>query len=599
MSINRLLVATALSLSLAAVAATPAAALSLTALQASSSNNTLNNINNFVVIYLENRSFDNLFGTFPGANGIANASAAAKAQLPIATVGSTALSGVNPINNANLARTGSGTNASPFVTPADPNFNSSIANGPWAVDANLTAAAANSAGTRYDPAKDVTGDLVHRFYEEQVQINGGRMNQFIAGTHASPDAGGLVMSYYGQSVASQLKLWNYAGTYVLLDNFFHGAFGGSFLNHAWLVCACAFTTDANYNPANSTKLDPAGTGMPQLPAIGPNPLSSSSGVTSFDGAATTDGRYWVNTSRAVALRSATDTANGNLVQLQAQPHIGDRLNAAGLTWKWYSQWYKRANALSQAVIANSTLSNGTYSVNTAATLNDPAYSYPVVINGVSYTDPQYAAWGNGLTINTFNGYVTGGAPGANPAISNLANFTTALNFQWHHNPFAYFADTAPGTAAAAAHLQDRDDLLVDIKNNTLPNVVFYKPGALVNMHPGYANLTNADNEVDTIIKALQTTNSWRNNQMMIIVTFDEHGGLWDHVTPPTRDSWGPGTRIPTLVVAPTALLKNSGGYIDHTAYDTTSILSTIEQRWGLSPLTNADANATPLTGMLK
>src|SRR5260370_41481763 len=47
--------------------------------------------------------------------------------------------------------------------------------------------------------------------------------------------GGLVMSYYD---ATDMPVGRLAQQYVLADNFFHAAFGGSFLNHAWLICAC-------------------------------------------------------------------------------------------------------------------------------------------------------------------------------------------------------------------------------------------------------------------------------------------------------------------------------------------------------------------------
>ena len=82
------------------------------------------------------------------------------------------------------------------------------------------------------PRRTKTGDLVHRFYQEQIQIDGGKMDKFAA----ISDAGGLVMGYYD---ASKLPLGQLAKQYTLADNFFHAAFGGSFLNHFWLVCACA------------------------------------------------------------------------------------------------------------------------------------------------------------------------------------------------------------------------------------------------------------------------------------------------------------------------------------------------------------------------
>ena len=71
--------------------------------------------------------------------------------------------------------------------------------------------------------------------------------------------------------------------------------------------------------------------------------------------------------------------------------------------------------------------------------------------------------------------------------------------------------------------------------------------------------------------------------MLIIITYDENGGQWDHVPPPRRDRWGPGTRIPLIAVGPTV----KRGYVDHTPYDFGSILRTIEVRFGLEPLNDA------------
>src|SRR5262249_5285476 len=76
----------------------------------------------------------------------------------------------------------------------------------------------------------------------------------------------------------------------------------------------------------------------------------------------------------------------------------------------------------------------------------------------------------------------------------------------------------------------------------------------------------------------------------IIVTYDENGGRWDHVSPPMIDRWGVGTRVPTIVIFPYA--KN--GYVDHTPYETVSILKLIEGRFYLAPLTARDDNAKDL-----
>src|SRR5262249_13858528 len=76
----------------------------------------------------------------------------------------------------------------------------------------------------------------------------------------------------------------------------------------------------------------------------------------------------------------------------------------------------------------------------------------------------------------------------------------------------------------------------------------------------------------------------------IIVTYDEHGGRWDHVTPPVRDIWGPGVRVPAIIISP----LGKTNYVDHTQFETLSIIKTIETRFGLASLTSADGAAATL-----
>src|SRR4029450_1875818 len=82
-----------------------------------------------------------------------------------------------------------------------------------------------------------TRDLVHRFYQEQYQLNGGNQNRYVTGS----DAVGMTMGYYD---TTQLPIYNYlhangAPNYVIADHFFQAAFGGSFLNHQYLIAAAA------------------------------------------------------------------------------------------------------------------------------------------------------------------------------------------------------------------------------------------------------------------------------------------------------------------------------------------------------------------------
>src|SRR5262249_36296723 len=170
------------------------------------------------------------------------------------------------------------------------------------------------------------------------------------------------------------------------------------------------------------------------------------------------------------------------------------------------------------------------------------------------------------------------------------------NFQAHHQPFNYYARFAPGTADRARHLKDYEDLVSDIDKGTLPHVVLYKPAGRLNQHPSYTDLASGDEHIDGLLKKLVGSPQW--GRMLIIVTYDENGGFWDHVPPPSGpgwgDRWGPGTRIPAIVVSPLA----KRGYVDKTVYDTTSILKLITRRFGLEPLPGVRANMGDLTNAL-
>jgi len=67
--------------------------------------------------------------------------------------------------------------------------------------------------------------------------------------------------------------------------------------------------------------------------------------------------------------------------------------------------------------------------------------------------------------------------------------------------------------------------------------------------------------------------------------------VWDHVPPPKADRWGPGSRVPAIVISPWA----KKGVVDHTKYETVSILATIEHRFQIAPLSARDAAATDLS----
>src|SRR6185369_12759593 len=166
-------------------------------------------------------------------------------------------------------------------------------------------------------------------------------------------------------------------------------------------------------------------------------------------------------------------------------------------------------------------------------------------------------------------------------------------FQPHHQPFNYFARFAPGTADRERFLKDGEDFVRDIEHGTLPQVAFYKPAGRFNQHPGYTDLMSGDAHIAGILEKLRKSPQWP--RMLVIVTYDEHGGFWDHVPPPSGpgwgDRWGPGTRIPAIIVSPFA----KKGAVDSTSYDTTSIIKLITRRFDLEKLPGVREKAGDLT----
>lgn len=416
----------------------------LTGCRKNNINNSINidQIGHVVIIYMENHSFDNLFGQFPGANGFANA----------------AIKQVDSFGQPYLYL--------PLI-PNAPAFPNNLPNQPFNID-------------QYVPANQNIPDLVHRYYQEQQQINGGKMDKFAVISNAKA----LTMGYYK---TSGLPLAGEAAKYTLCDNMFHSAFGGSFLNHIWFIAA-ASPVFQNAPSSITAQVD-------------------AKGYMIKDGIVTPDG-FAVNTAYSINTPHPAGASSSQLVPNQTLPTIGDRLNDNNIDWAWYS-----------------------------------------------------GGW--------------------NDALTGKADAT----FQYHHQPFIYFKNYADGTATKQAHLKDETEFTTAAKNGTLPPVSFVKPLGYNNEHPGYADVITGENHAMDLINAVRNGPNWKD--AVIVVTYDENGGFWDHAPPPFIDKWGPGSRVPGIIISPFA----KAGYIDHTQYETLSILSLVEKRWNLTPLNSRDGNA--------
>lgn len=403
----------------------------------------LEKIRHIIVIYMENRSFDHMFFGFPGADTAMNALFAKQTDKD-----------GNEYKEIEL----------PEKTVAAPRF---VKNEPFNLDL-------------YIPRSRALPNPIHRYYQNQFQINGGRNDRFVL--FAGGNAKGLTMGYHSNSATA---LWGYAREFTLCDRFFMGAFGGSFLNHHWLVAA----------------LTPVFTNAPSSITA-----SRTNNVSHFrDGLVTPDG-YAVNTLFPEWL-TAVEGDDPPMLPPQESPTIGDRLTENNISWKWYSQGWNLA-------------------------LKD----------------------------------------------LNSARHDPMVYFAIHHLPFLYYKTCKTGTECFRKNMADRDDLIQDIRKNNLPQVSFYKPGDALDQHPGTGTVDEGDRELDAVISEIRESPAW--SHTVIIVTYDENGGFWDHVAPPEGDRWGPGSRVPAVIISPYA----KKGFVDHTIYDTTSILKFIERRFNLKPL---------------
>jgi phospholipase C len=147
------------------------------------------------------------------------------------------------------------------------------------------------------------------------------------------------------------------------------------------------------------------------------------------------------------------------------------------------------------------------------------------------------------------------------------------------------------------------EFLRDCRRGKLPHVAFVDPlftssdeGTAADDHP-HADIRAGESFLAQTYRAITTSPAWR--RTVLIITFDEWGGFFDHVPPPAAPDVDPayalrGFRVPCLVISPLARRRR----VAHGVYDHTSILRMIEWRWNLAPLSVRDAHANNIAAVL-
>jgi phospholipase C len=124
------------------------------------------------------------------------------------------------------------------------------------------------------------------------------------------------------------------------------------------------------------------------------------------------------------------------------------------------------------------------------------------------------------------------------------------------------------------HIWGVDDLMRDIEAGALPSVTWVTPRFQLSDHPPFST-KHAHNWVTDIVNGIMRSPMW--DDIAVFVTWDEWGGLYDHVAPPKIDGEQLGFRVPMLLISPYA----KRGYVDDALTDFAAPLRFIADNWGL------------------
>jgi phospholipase C len=212
------------------------------------------------------------------------------------------------------------------------------------------------------------------------------------------------------------------------------------------------------------------------------------------------------------------------------------------------------------------LYSGTSGGNTSNSINNGALNYPCILDNLS---------SHGVSFKNYNFHCP-------------ANYSILALFQkWQYG--------GPNNELNAS----MSKFFSDCTNNTLPQVSFITEAPPYDEHPP-SNIQTGMNMIKSVVNAVKNSAAWASTA--ILITWDEGGGFFDHIAPPQLDAYGPGIRVPMIIVSPYA----KPGYVDTTFSEHSSVLKFIETVFALptmaslnhkfdtsTPKTNNQANGAP------
>jgi phospholipase C len=253
--------------------------------------------------------------------------------------------------------------------------------------------------------------------------------------------------------------------------------------------------------------------------------------------------------------------------LAQQYALGDYFFSSAVSYSLPNHWYLLAGQ-APALSFNWTFTNSTPRSTAESYLNEANHTKSVedLLNQTPGVTWRYYDWA---------------LPAYQQAISKVSGIG-AFSAWDYWNPQAAKAESY--SSWYVNHFVPRDTFFSDAQNGTLPDISWIMPGVPFSDHPP-ANLTDGESFVASVVNSVESSPDWSSTALFL--AWDDYGGFYDQVPPPTLDGLGLSFRVPMIVISPwtpAGRIVNSLGYFE-------SLLHFMELRFGLGCITSRDCYA--------